>query len=203
MQVTTAQGTMMSGPVLWTTDIGGFTGPPGGTCTPGNSSYDELVTRWFQFGCTCPIFRQHGSRPTELWHYGPEAEATITEIIKWRVTMKPYLAQEMAKLNATGRPINRPLWWCGEPLMHAFLMHHSLHENDQYTKTGSGHKWGLLRKKEFFLNKNAGTFPRSRTAGRLTTSTCSVMTTSLRRSLLLGSARALFIFPVRLLAQQR
>ncbi len=110
-QVRTGVSAQISGFGLWTTDIGGFTGPPGGTCTPGNSSYDELVTRWFQFGCTCPIFRQHGSRPTELWHYGAEAEATITEIIKWRATMKPYLAQEMGKLNATGRPINRPLWW--------------------------------------------------------------------------------------------
>jgi len=26
---------------------------------------------------------------TEVWHYGPDAEATITETIKWRVTMKP------------------------------------------------------------------------------------------------------------------
>jgi alpha-D-xyloside xylohydrolase len=25
--------------------------------------------------------------------------------------MKPYLRGEMAKLNATGRPLNRPIWW--------------------------------------------------------------------------------------------
>ena len=60
---------------------------------------------------TCPIFRQHGSRPTEIWHYGPAAQRTITAIIRWRHDIKPYLAQEMRKLNATGRPLNRPLWW--------------------------------------------------------------------------------------------
>ena len=60
---------------------------------------------------TCPIFRQHGSRPTEVWHYGPAARRPITAIIRWRHSIKPYLAQEMRKLNATGQPLNRPLWW--------------------------------------------------------------------------------------------
>ena len=110
-QVRTGVSAQISGFGLWTTDIGGFSAPPGGSCTPGNSSYDELVTRWFQFGVTCPIFRQHGSRPTEIWHYGPEAQRTLTSIIHWRASIKPYLQQEMRKLNATGRPINRPLWW--------------------------------------------------------------------------------------------
>ena len=48
-QVLTGVSAQTSGFGLWTTDIGGFTAPPGGSCTPGNSSYDELVTRWFQY----------------------------------------------------------------------------------------------------------------------------------------------------------
>ena len=47
-QVRTGLSAQTSGFGLWTTDIGGFTAPPGGSCTPGNRSYDELVTRWFQ-----------------------------------------------------------------------------------------------------------------------------------------------------------
>ena len=38
MQVTTAQGTMMSGPVLWTTDIGGYHGG-----TPSNPEFQDLI----------------------------------------------------------------------------------------------------------------------------------------------------------------
>ena len=47
-----------SGFGLWTTDIGGYNAPPNGNCDATNSSYRELVTRWFQFGATNPIFRQ-------------------------------------------------------------------------------------------------------------------------------------------------
>eukprot|EP01051_Picozoa_sp_SAG22_P013546 SAG22_NODE_1530_length_4216_cov_5.617926_3_plen_240_part_00 len=107
-QVRTGLSAQTSGFGLWTTDIGGFDGD---YCIPGNATYDELATRWFQFGATCPIFRQHGSRPTELWHYGAAAEAAMAGLIKWRHGLKPYLKAEMAKLAATGRPINRPLWW--------------------------------------------------------------------------------------------
>ena len=69
MQVTTAQGTMMSGPVLWTTDIGGCKrwtvlcfldlfalgrlltescrhADHGGT--PSNPEFQDLIVRWFQ-----------------------------------------------------------------------------------------------------------------------------------------------------------
>lgn len=32
-------------------------------------------------------------------------------VIKWRASNKAYVAAEMKKLSATGRPINRPIWW--------------------------------------------------------------------------------------------
>ena len=34
-------------------------------------------------------------------------------MIRWRATakIKSYLKQELSKLTATGRPLNRPLWW--------------------------------------------------------------------------------------------
>ena len=102
-----------SGFGLWTTDVGGYSAPPNGNCDATNSSYRELVTRWFEFGVICPIFRQHGQRQTEVWKFGPAAEASITALIRWRATpkIKAYLKQELAKLSATGRPLNRPLFW--------------------------------------------------------------------------------------------
>ena len=102
-----------SGFGLWTTDVGGYSAPPNGNWDATNSSYRELVTRWFEFGVICPNFRQHGQRDTEIWLFGPEAEANIAAMIKWRATdkIKDYLKQEFAKLSATGRPLNRPLWW--------------------------------------------------------------------------------------------
>ena len=59
--------------------------------------------RWFEFGATNPIFRQHGARETEIWKYGPVAEAAITKVIKWRVSMKDYLTQQLRKLSTLGR----------------------------------------------------------------------------------------------------
>jgi alpha-D-xyloside xylohydrolase len=77
-----------SGFGLWTTDVGGYTAPPGGNCHATNSSYRELVQRWFQFGVTCPILRQHGYRDTEIWLYGEEAMASINATIAWRASPK-------------------------------------------------------------------------------------------------------------------
>ena len=115
-QLRTGVSAQTSGFGLWTSDIGGFAADPdkfGGGCNPSNSSYAELVVRWFQFGVTNPIFRQHGSRDTEVWKYGPRAEAMLASIIRWRAqpTIKAYLQRELAKMSATGRPLNRWLWW--------------------------------------------------------------------------------------------
>ena len=110
-QVRTGLSAQTSGFGLWTTDIGGYDGDDVNHCDITNSTYRELVVRWFQYGVTCPLFRQHGSRDTEIWLYGPEAEAIITALIRWRVSIKAYLAQQMLALSTTGRPINRPLWW--------------------------------------------------------------------------------------------
>eukprot|EP01046_Picozoa_sp_COSAG06_P019512 COSAG06_NODE_1396_length_9589_cov_15.548204_6_plen_93_part_00 len=67
--------------------------------------------RWFQFGFTCPLFRQHGSRPTEIWLLGNESEAAVTKVIALRQHMQPYIHEQMEKVSQTGQPINRPLFW--------------------------------------------------------------------------------------------
>ena len=62
---------------------------------------------------TCPMFRQHGARDhTAIWFYGSEDEKILGDIIKLRAgPLKPYIVGELAKLNETGRPFNRPLMW--------------------------------------------------------------------------------------------
>ena len=41
----------------WTTDIGGFHGG-----WPEKPEFRELLIRWFQWGCYCPVMRLHGDR---------------------------------------------------------------------------------------------------------------------------------------------
>lgn len=96
-----------SGIPWWTTDVGGYSG--GHSQDP---TYRETVGRWFQFGFTNPLLRQHGARDhTCPWYYGNETEKIIEDIIRLRHTMKPYFSAQLDLLNATGRPFNRPLMW--------------------------------------------------------------------------------------------
>jgi alpha-glucosidase (family GH31 glycosyl hydrolase) len=66
--------------------------------------------RWFQFGATCPLFRQHGARDTAPWGYGNESYAAIVKVIAWRDAQRDYVMAQMAIAAATGMPVNRPLW---------------------------------------------------------------------------------------------
>jgi len=106
-QVPAGISAQMSGIGWWTTDIGGYSG--------GNSqdaTYREIIVRWFQYGMTCPLFRQHGHRDhTAIWYYGDRDEKIIGDIIKLRASLKPYILQHMSLLNQEGRPFNRPLFW--------------------------------------------------------------------------------------------
>jgi len=106
-QVNIGLSAQSSGIPWWTTDIGGYSG--------GNSqdtTFRETIVRWFQYGMTCPMFRQHGARDhTAIWWYGPEDEEILGDIIKLRASMKPYFLAQLDALNETGRPLNRPLMW--------------------------------------------------------------------------------------------
>lgn len=127
--ITTGLGAQLGGVAWWTTDIGGYR-CPNVTGDVMHCPGPELLVRWFQFGLTCPIFRQHGHRPfTAPWHYGPVAEDIITRLIRQRVAMKPYLREQHDILAATGTPFNRPLWWdfpqdeeAWKPDLHAYMM---------------------------------------------------------------------------------
>jgi alpha-D-xyloside xylohydrolase len=106
----------MSGIPWWTTDIGGFWG--GNHEDP---AYRELIIRWFQWACFCPIMRLHGCRqpmispkqggPNEAWSYGEEAYGIIKQLLNLRERLRPYIADQMVKAHATGLPPMRPLFF--------------------------------------------------------------------------------------------
>ncbi len=115
----------MSGIPYWTTDIGGFHG--GDIDDP---AFRELLIRWFQYGVFCPIMRVHGVRrqssrppedpgkadpnhpgvPNEVWSYGEETCEILSEQIRIRERLRPYIMKQMDIAVKTGVPPMRPLF---------------------------------------------------------------------------------------------
>ena len=95
----------ITGMPYWTTDIGGFV--PG--ADPNDPAYRELLTRWFQYGAFCPIFRVHGCRPTELWRGGEESEKELVESDNLRYRLMPYIYSLGAMVTFDNYTIMRPL----------------------------------------------------------------------------------------------
>ena len=102
----------------WTTDIGGFHGGD-----PDSPEYRELMVRWFQYGAFCPLFRLHGFRdprsafgpemtggPNEVWSYGPSALESITQSLRLRERLRPYLMEQMRVAHEHGIPPMRPVF---------------------------------------------------------------------------------------------
>lgn len=77
----------------WTTDIGGYSGGD-----PSDAKYQEIFTRWWQYGAFCPIFRSHGRRfpgdtkgLNELWAFGPEVQKICLNFDDFRYRLLPYI----------------------------------------------------------------------------------------------------------------
>ena len=117
----------LSGIPWWTTDVGGYgCGNNGG---PTDQPYmQELIVRWYQFGCFSPVFRTHGCRAgpsepdagtckpaagscgfNEAWSYGNATQPLLEKYIRLRATMKPYIAALDANVTARGVLTMRPL----------------------------------------------------------------------------------------------
>ncbi len=115
-QIPAGLNTALSGIPWWNTDIGGFHGGD-----PTSPQYRELMVRWFQFGAFSPIFRLHGVRtpaspfgpgmtgaPNEIWSYGEQAAEVMTEYIRLRERIKPYVLGVMREAHETGLTPMRP-----------------------------------------------------------------------------------------------
>lgn len=115
----------MAGIPWWTTDIGGF---HGGDVR--EDDFNELLIRWFQFGCYCPVMRMHGSRvphkeiinkagevrevtgaDNEIWSFGEEAYEIMKHYIEVRESMRDYTRSLMEESSKTGAPIIRTLFY--------------------------------------------------------------------------------------------
>ena len=109
----------------WTTDIGGFFG-----ANINDPAFHELLIRWFQYGCFCPVFRLHGYRwplqpqygttggascisgaPNEVWSYGEEVEKILSSYLFLRERMRPYVTERMREAHEKGTPVMRPLFY--------------------------------------------------------------------------------------------
>ncbi len=91
----------------WSHDLGGFFGH-----VPGVPIIDpELLVRWVQFGCFCPIVRlhsDHGRR--EPWNYGEWVLQAIRKAFQLRSQLLPYIYHTSRVTYETGLPLCRPLY---------------------------------------------------------------------------------------------
>jgi alpha-D-xyloside xylohydrolase len=106
-QITAGLGVQAAGIPWWTYDAGGFFRPHNQYT---DSAYIERMLRWIETSVYLPLMRVHGYMSnTEPWNYGPEAQTIITNCLKERESMLPYI-QHCAKRVATeGYTIMRPL----------------------------------------------------------------------------------------------
>lgn len=87
----------MSGIPYWTMDIGGFSVEARylDAKGPDLDEWKEQMTRWYQFGTFCPIFRSHGEFPfREIYNVAPETDPAYKAILsydKLRYRLMPYI----------------------------------------------------------------------------------------------------------------
>jgi alpha-D-xyloside xylohydrolase len=109
-QVSAGVNFSLSGLPYWTMDIGGFAVesryanlPAGRQGTNGEvaSEWKELMTRWYQFGAFCPLFRSHGQYPyREIFNTAQPEDTAYQGILfydKLRYRLLPYIYSTAAK----------------------------------------------------------------------------------------------------------
>ncbi len=95
MQMAAGLGYSMSGVPFWGMDIGGFSVMAKFYDAANQDEWQELQTRWHQFGTFVPLFRTHGQWPRrELWNIAPEGSKAYESILWYmqlRYRLMPYL----------------------------------------------------------------------------------------------------------------
>ena len=98
----------MTGMPYWTTDIGGFFRPGRSQYT--DEKYQELLTRWFQWGTFTTIFRIHGYQSeTEPWKYGEIVENNMRKMLNLRYQLMPYIYSSAWQVSSKSSTMMRPL----------------------------------------------------------------------------------------------
>ena len=95
MQMAAGLNYSMSGIPFWGMDIGGFSVMSKFYDAAHADEWQELQTRWHQFGTFVPLFRTHGQWPRrELWNIAPEGSKAYNSILWYmqlRYRLMPYL----------------------------------------------------------------------------------------------------------------
>ncbi len=105
----------ISGIPFWTSDIGGFSVERRyeNPAPEDLEEWRELMTRWYQFGAFCPLFRVHGQYPyREIFHVAPEDHPAYRSMLyydKLRYRLMPYLYSLNAMTYHEDYTIMRPL----------------------------------------------------------------------------------------------
>jgi alpha-D-xyloside xylohydrolase len=105
----------LSGIPYWTTDIGGFAveqryeHPDSADL----EEWRELMTRWFQFGAFCPLFRVHGQLPyREMFNVAPDGHPAYRSMLaydKLRHRLMPYIYSLVGMVTQNDYTIMRAL----------------------------------------------------------------------------------------------
>ena len=125
MSVKSGLSMAMSGIPWWNSDIGGF--HSGDTRS---EYFRELIVRWAQFGVFSPVMRFHGARirtpeqvdrfpgikertggENEVWSFGEENYEILSNLIRLRERLKPYICHYMELASEEGKPIMRPMFF--------------------------------------------------------------------------------------------
>ena len=121
MQMAAGLGYSMSGIPFWGMDIGGFSVMSKFYDLANADEWQELQTRWHQFGTFVPLFRTHGQWPRrELWNIAPEGSAAYNSILWYmqlRYRLMPYLYSLAAAVHFEDGTMMRglPMDYPGDP----------------------------------------------------------------------------------------
>ena len=106
-QITAGLGMQAAGIPWWTYDAGGFFRPMDQYT---NQGYIERMLRWIETSVYLPLMRVHGYMSnTEPWNYGEEAKAIITNCLKERERLLPYIRKCAERVSTEGYTLMRPL----------------------------------------------------------------------------------------------
>ncbi|MBP5486515.1 MAG: glycoside hydrolase family 31 protein [Bacteroidales bacterium] len=123
MQMAAGLDFSMSGIPFWGMDIGGFSVMGKFYDKANEGEWQELQTRWHQFGTFVPLFRTHGQWPRrELWNIAPEGSTAYESILwymKLRYRLMPYLYSLAGAVNREDYTIMRglPMDYPDDPLV--------------------------------------------------------------------------------------
>jgi len=113
MQMAAGLGYSMSGLPWWGMDIGGFSVMSKFYDQAHADEWQELQTRWHQFGTFVPLFRAHGQWPRrELWNIAPEGSPAYESILYYmrlRYRLMPYIYSVAASVAFDGGTMMRGL----------------------------------------------------------------------------------------------